>query len=83
MITGGMTPDVSASGQVPQTDRPTSTYSSQESRQSHSQSVGRFVLESDHLALKNNSECVTLLCHFVSVWLCILVIHKNKCPSKF
>ena len=64
MMTSGMTPDVSTPGQASQTDQPTftmATYSSQESRQSQRQSVGRFVLESDHLALKNNSECVALL----------------------
>lgn len=59
-----MAPDVSAGGHpaVSQTDQPftMATESSQDSRQSQSQSAGRFVLESDHLALKNNSEYVLL-----------------------
>ena len=71
MTTGGMTSDIGTPGQaaMPQTDQPAfamATDSSQDSRQSQSQSAGRFVLESDHLALKNNSECVTIaMCHFV------------------
>ena len=66
MITDGMTPDISTPGQaaMSQTDQPAftmATESSQDSRQSQSQSAGRFVLESDHLALKNNSECVYVI----------------------
>ena len=56
-----MSSDISMGGQVvvSHTDQSSftmATESSQDNRQSQGQSAGRFVLESDHLALKNNSE---------------------------
>lgn len=61
-----MTSDVSGGGQpaVSLTDQPViimATEGSQDSRQSQNHFAGRFALESDHVALKNNSECVVIL----------------------
>lgn len=63
MMTSGMMLDDGGGGQatISQTDQPDftmATESSQDTMQSQSQSTERFVLESDHLALKNNSEYV-------------------------
>ena len=60
-----MTPDVSTEGLHPisHTDQSVitmTTEGSHDSRQSQSHSAGRFALESDHLALKNNSEYVVV-----------------------
>ena len=64
--------DVSTRGQhaVSQTDQPVITMVT-EGRQTQSHSTGRFALESDHVALKNNSECVMTLL-YISCLCCIM-----------
>ena len=64
-ITGRMTSDVTMVPAVgSQANSTMVTEGNQECRQPQSHSAGRFVLESDHLALKNNSEYVYFLLLF-------------------
>ena len=83
-----MTPDVNTEGPhaMSHTDQSVITMAiegSQDSRQSQSQSAGRFALESDHLALKNNSEYVVVYGNYSYCIMARLVKCSLPCVTNY